>query len=200
MSLKHAILGILRTQPLSGYELKTRSFDRTIAHFWTADQAQIYRTLEHLHAEGWVAEELVVQEDRPNKKVYRLTPAGEAELVQWLAARHEDPPLREPFLIQVFFGDALGQDGLLQVLHAKLEERRQVLAALTAIEIPQPDEPSLALVLQGSTRDLGVAYERAAIRWLEALVRKVEQHPGPRPRSRTKSPRAVASRVRRQRR
>ena len=173
MPLKHAILGILRTQPMSGYELKTQSFDRTIAHFWTADQAQIYRTLESLLEEGRVTEDLIVQHGRPNKKVYRLTPAGEAELRRWLGSRQEDPPLREPFLIQVYFGDALPMPQLLEVLREKLKERRLVLAALQAIPIPEPDAPSLALILQASTRDLGVAYERAAIRWLEGLIGKI---------------------------
>lgn len=177
MSLKHAILGILRSQPMSGYELKTRSFDRTVAHFWSADQAQIYRTLDRLREEGLVTEDLVVQEDRPNKKVYRLTGAGEAELLQWLATPQQDPPLREPFLIQIFFGDALPRARLLEVLREKLEERRQILAGLAAIDIPQPEEPSLGLLLQGSTRELGVAYERAAIRWLERLIRQIEAIP-----------------------
>jgi DNA-binding PadR family transcriptional regulator len=177
MSLKHAILGLLRSQPMSGYELKTQHFDRGVAHFWTADQAQIYRTLDHLRGQGLVEEELVVQQDRPNKKVYRLTAEGEAELVRWLATRQEEPPLREPFLVQVFFGDALEKPQLLQVLRNKLEERRQVLAALKAIEVPEPAEPSLLVTLRGSTRDLGVAYEHVAIRWLEDLIRRVEGLP-----------------------
>ncbi len=177
MSLKHAILGLLRSQPMSGYELKTQQFDRGVAHFWTADQAQIYRTLDHLREQGLVEEELVVQQDRPNKKIYRLTAEGEAELVRWLATKQEEPPLREPFLVQVFFGDALEKTQLLQVLRDKLEERRQVLAALKAIEVPELAEPSLIITLRGSTRDLGVAYEHVAIRWLEDLIRRVEGLP-----------------------
>jgi len=193
MSLKHAILGLLRSQPLSGYELKTQHFDRGVAHFWTADQAQIYRTLDHLREQGLVEEKLVVQRDRPNKKVYRLTPGGDKELVRWLASRQEEPPLREPFLVQVFFGDALEKPQLLQVLRDKLQERRQVLAALTAIEIPETAEPSLVFLLRGSTRELGVAYERAAIRWLEDLIRKVDDLPA---RSWRKPPPSGASRAR----
>ena len=46
MSLGHAILGFLSRRPMTGYELKTRCFDQVASHFWTADQAQIYRTLD----------------------------------------------------------------------------------------------------------------------------------------------------------
>ncbi len=48
MSLPHAILGFLREQPLTGYALKTQRFDVSVANFWPADQAQIYRTLDRL--------------------------------------------------------------------------------------------------------------------------------------------------------
>ena len=48
MSLDAAILGFLREHPRSGYDLKTRCFDDATKDFWTADQAQIYRTLERL--------------------------------------------------------------------------------------------------------------------------------------------------------
>src|SRR5579875_1236367 len=44
MSLTHAILGFLNRQPMTGYDLKTQCFDISVAYFWPADQAQIYRT------------------------------------------------------------------------------------------------------------------------------------------------------------
>ncbi len=47
MSLKHAILGFLELSPFSGYDLK-KAFDGSVQHFWPADQAQIYRTLNQL--------------------------------------------------------------------------------------------------------------------------------------------------------
>ena len=52
MSLKHAILGLLTIQPMTGYELKHEAFDTSIAHFWQADQSQIYRTLDRMESDG----------------------------------------------------------------------------------------------------------------------------------------------------
>src|SRR5258705_13680872 len=54
MSLAHAILGMLQTRPMTGYDLKVECFDNSIAHFWQADQAQIYRTLDKLAEDGLV--------------------------------------------------------------------------------------------------------------------------------------------------
>src|SRR3954454_17398860 len=86
MSLTHAILGILQTQSLTGYDLKTQCFDRSIAHFWPADQAQIYRTLDKMTEQGWIESQIEFQDNRPNRKVYSITESGHAELRQWLTS------------------------------------------------------------------------------------------------------------------
>ena len=44
MSLKHAVLGFLSIAPMTGYDLR-KHMEESVAHFWPADQAQIYRTL-----------------------------------------------------------------------------------------------------------------------------------------------------------
>ena len=44
MSLDHAILGFLNYRRYSGYDLK-KIFDKSVRHFWPADQSQIYLTL-----------------------------------------------------------------------------------------------------------------------------------------------------------
>jgi PadR family transcriptional regulator, regulatory protein AphA len=44
MSFKYAILGFLSFAPFSGYDLK-KAFDRSVQHFWPANQSQTYRTL-----------------------------------------------------------------------------------------------------------------------------------------------------------
>ena len=103
MSLAHAILGILQIQPMTGYDLKTQCFDKSIAHFWPADQAQIYRTLDKMNEQGWVESQIEFQENHPNRKVYSITEQGQRELRQWLTRFQALPVYREPFLIQLFF-------------------------------------------------------------------------------------------------
>lgn len=78
MSLDHAILGFLNYHPYTGYDLK-KIFDFSVQHFWSADQSQIYRTLNRLTDAGYVEMEKVAQEDRPDRKVYHITGAGRAD-------------------------------------------------------------------------------------------------------------------------
>ena len=69
LSLKHAILGFLSIKSLTGYELK-KAFDRSVDHFWPADQSQIYRTLSRLVEEGFLTVEEIEIESRLNQKRY----------------------------------------------------------------------------------------------------------------------------------
>src|SRR5512137_3036830 len=106
MSLKHAILGFLSFQQFTGYDLK-KAFDNSVQHFWSADQSQIYRTLEQIVEAGWAEVKLVEQRERPNRKVYHITRPGRAELRRWLATPLTHREEHEPFLIQLFFANSL---------------------------------------------------------------------------------------------
>lgn len=73
MALDHAIMISLAERPGTGYELG-RQFATSLGHFWPATRQQIYRTLSRLHADGLITCRDVVQEGRPDKKIYTLSP------------------------------------------------------------------------------------------------------------------------------
>jgi PadR family transcriptional regulator, regulatory protein AphA len=139
MSLTHIILGLLQQQEQTGYDLKTQCFDACIAHLWPADQAQIYRTLDKLEMQGWIACSIEIQHDRPNRKVYRVTETGNAELTRWLQTHHPLPVVREPLLVQLYFAAQLPTPAIIQLLEQELEARRDKLAACEAIDASDND-------------------------------------------------------------
>ncbi len=114
MSLDHAILGFLNYRPYSGYDLK-KIFDRSVRHFWPADQSQIYRTLSRMSEKGWVETEVVRQESRPDRKEYRITPLGHAELRHWLVTPLTPGENRSADMIQIFFAAQLSNDEILGI-------------------------------------------------------------------------------------
>jgi len=175
MSLAHAILGILRIEPLTGYDLKTRYFDESIAHFWPADQAQIYRTLDKLAQEGWVESELEIQQDRPNRKVYRITEEGRRELRRWLTSPQPLPVHREPFLIQLFFAEELENEQIIDQMEQQRAAHSALLAHYRAIELPPIGHPAATrdLTLQRLTLELGILTEETSIAWLDAAIEAV---------------------------
>ena len=176
MSLAHAILGILQMEPMTGYDLKTQYFDDSIAHFWPADQAQIYRTLDKLADEGWVESRTEIQEDRPNRKIYTLTDSGRRELARWLGTPQPLPVYREPFLVQLFFAEDMSNDRIIAQMQAQLALHRERLAHYHAIPLPPLGSPELdrRCTLQRITLELGIATEEATIRWLEMSIEAVK--------------------------
>lgn len=179
MSLKYAILSILNITPMTGYDLKHEAFDATVQHFWPADQAQIYRTLNRLSDDGWAEYHVEQQEDRPNRKVYAITDAGRAALKEWLLSDQEPPVLRDPFLIQLFFGTELPNDDLLDRVEQQLAAHRAQLDIFHQIPIPPREEipGDRWLALQYLTLDFGIALEETYIEWLEKCRDRIQQLP-----------------------
>lgn len=175
MSLSFAILGLLTFQPMSGYTLKSRYFDRSIAHFWPADQAQIYRTLQQLEAGGAVESEVVDNSGRPNSKLYAITSAGRESLEEWLAATHKIAPLRDAFLVQLYFGRLLTRDQMLAVLRDRRAEHARQLDYFRKLQLPEPDSDQMRrqLLFGEMTLDFARRNEAMMLDWLDACIATV---------------------------
>jgi len=176
MSLPHAILGLLNITPMTGYELKHEAFDSTIAHFWQADQAQIYRTLDRMEQDGWLESDIEVQTERPNKRIYRITEAGRAELLRWLHRQQPLPVHREPFLVQMFFAGQLESAAILDQIAHQREAHQAILDRYLQIPMPPLNDAELDRehTFWRLTLEMGIAMERMYLDWLaqsEIIVR-----------------------------
>lgn len=168
MSLPHAILGLLTLSPMTGYELKHQAFDHSIAHFWQADQAQIYRTLTTLVEAGWVDVTVEIQQERPNRKVHSITEAGREELQRWLLTRQPLPVHREPFLVQMFFAGSLDRQTVLDHLAYQRAQHEAVLERYRQIPLDGREDSRLARdhSFWQLTLDMGMAMEQMYLDWL----------------------------------
>lgn len=128
-----AILGLLSTKPMSGYDLLTTT-SLSVGQFWSMSRAGIYRELERLEELGYVAGSEVPQRDRPDKRIYEPTPAGSGALQEWLDSPTLDGEApRVAFLVKVFFGRRMRRssfEALLDQLEAKT--RRDIDALVAA--------------------------------------------------------------------
>ena len=179
MSLEHAMLGFLRYTPLTGYDLK-KAFDVSVRHFWPADQSQIYRTLARMAERGWVEMEVIPQEERPNRKVYHITEAGQGELRRWLATPLPPDDHRLPWLVQVFFSGQLDNEEILALFEREAGQLRARLARYAQV----PQESAAYVEQIGSPRETffwmltleyGVTVNRAALEWIEEVIRRLRR-------------------------
>jgi len=178
MSLEFAILGFLNYHPYSGYDLK-KIFDTSVRHFWPADQSQIYRTLRSLAEQGYLELEKVPQQTRPDRKVYHITPAGRAALLEWLAGWPAVDGPRSAPLVQVFFAGQLSDEqilakfeGFAAMMRLILDQYEQVPKQIAPFqeEIPSPREHFFWLL----TLENGVHNMRANLEWAESIIERIK--------------------------
>ena len=179
MPLKHALLGFLNYQPMTGYDLK-QNFDQSIYYFWNAKLSQIYPALNRMREDGWLTMEVDYQEDRPNRKVYHITEAGRGELHRWLKEPVDMATVRDAFLIKIFFGGELEKEEIKAQLRRHLILHQEQLAAYQetvrcgirqSAEVTGLERES---VFWGLTLDIGIKYEQGWIEWCEESIEKIE--------------------------
>jgi DNA-binding PadR family transcriptional regulator len=99
--LGYAILGLLSREELSGYDVAGRMRAR-VGHFWEARHSQIYPELARLEEGGLVTHRVVEQRDRPDKKVYRITPSGLEALKKWVTEPPAPRPARDELVLKAY--------------------------------------------------------------------------------------------------
>jgi DNA-binding PadR family transcriptional regulator len=178
MSLEHAILGLLNEHPRSGYDLKTRCFDGPLSPLWSADQAQIYRTLDKLEKLKFVSSRRKRQTGRPDRRIYEITHHGRESLGEWLGTPVPLAPTRDPLLLQVYFGSTLGDEALLDVLasrRASHQERLEGLRSASASLARDDTMSDRSMTLRQTALDGAIARERATIDWLDDCIDAVTE-------------------------
>ncbi|MEZ5076993.1 MAG: PadR family transcriptional regulator [Solirubrobacterales bacterium] len=126
------ILGLVRSQARSGYEIKA-VVDKTTRFFWAASYGQIYPELKRLSEAG-----LIVGSDSPTggrrRNVYEITADGEEELQSWLRRPPRTFEMRDEGLLKLFFAGALPRAEAIEILRAMRAGREATNAELRAID------------------------------------------------------------------
>ena len=170
MSLKYAILGVLELKPHTGYDLK-KAIGASVAHFWSADQSQIYRTLALLVARGLAEVDVIAQDGRPDRRVHRITPTGLTALREWLASPLPPETPHDVFLVRVFCVGELGNPAAAALLQSRQAETDAALSRLSALIGQESGEPAdLAHALRRATLRNGIRHAEAELAWLGETV------------------------------
>ena len=181
MSLQHAILGLLSYKPTTGYDIK-QIIDKNISYIWSAKLSQIYRDLGSLENKGYVTTRIEKQENRPDKKIYSVTEAGEKALQEWMIRFPNEllPPIRDDFCIRVLFGSRLPVEEIkfqlnrfIKETQARLEIYQNITKTIDkyAEEIDLPGEK----FFWGLALQKGFICEEAQLRWARECLAKLEK-------------------------
>ena len=121
--LELAILGLLKEQPMHGYQL-SRELGESLGGFWRVSYGSLYPSLRRLEKEGAV-ESVPSDEERGGrrKNVYRVTEKGEKlffELLQEWTRRHAHGSVTTALFIEL--AEEMAERPLDDLFTAWLEE------------------------------------------------------------------------------
>ena len=172
MALAHTILATLGTESYSGYDL-WKKFSQTSRYYWQASQQQIYRELGKLEKEGAIASEIIPQEGRPDKKLYKITDKGIEILKSWLLEPVEPMVIREELLVKVIAAKLVPKSVILQEIKRHQQIHSQQLSEYKQIEQQKFSDTSQLSFEQKciyATLRCGIGYESYRIAWCEEAI------------------------------
>jgi PadR family transcriptional regulator, regulatory protein AphA len=143
------ILGLLRFEPRTGYDIK-RVTDYSTRFFWRASYGQIYPELRSLESAG-----LVRSREEPygrrQRRVYELTADGERVLADWLRSEDDLFELRDEGLLRLFFGELVGGEELRALARRRREifESHAALFRTIADDLGEIEGPSAEVLRYG---------------------------------------------------
>lgn len=166
ISIRQFLLGLLARQPMSGYDIKR--FLKSLS--WLIDSpsfGSLYPALHALLEDGLVTVEVIPQQDKPPRKIYSITGAGEETLQKWMGQPAESGVSLKAFLMRLILASNLSQDDLV----AHLERRRiQVASHLQQTTEAMGNKADLGERL---ALDYGVAVANAELAWLDSALSRL---------------------------
>jgi PadR family transcriptional regulator, regulatory protein AphA len=180
-STPFAILGMLTIAPMSGYDMK-QVIEQSIAHFWNESYGQIYPTLKRLAAAGQVTRKVERKSGKPDRQVYSITIKGRDALTQWLSIPAQTEPVRNEFLLKLFFGSHLASEEIISRLQEFRARHAQSIATYNATEAQlrreHANNPNLPYWMM--TLNFGRHRSKAIVDWADETVRTLQKIKAPR--------------------
>jgi PadR family transcriptional regulator AphA len=173
----YLVLGLLaREGPSTPYDLE-RHVRATLGNFWSFPHTLLYSEPNRLAGLGLVIEERETGGRR--RRVFAITPRGQDALKAWLDTPADEPTeLRDPGLLQLFFGDLASAESRLRLAEQQLAIHRAKLAAYREdlrIERQVTGSARGQRTVEhwrGETLPMGIVYESGAVDfWTDVAVR-----------------------------
>ena len=164
--VQEVLLALLAKEPSHGYELRARLQLALGPLAEALNAGQVYVTLNRLEKAALVSSERVGQTDRPDRKVYELTDAGRARVMEWLDDTSWPKPAPAEFHLKLVAAAAAGLGDPVRLVDVQRHALLEGLAAAQRAALGEPGGSVAGLLLEGVVLRL-----QADLRWLEACAR-----------------------------
>lgn len=162
MEKRLLILGVLRNQEMHGYQL-SEHLDHKVGMVIALKKSNAYKLLGKMEEEGWVTHHEEREGNRPPRRVYAITPEGEAAFQRMLRESLAAYPSPEfPSVVALNYLDALPADDVIALLGKRREKIKMRLSEIDAIPV------------KVRSMHLGIAYLHrfysAELEWLDEVT------------------------------
>ena len=159
------LLGLLRQMDMHGYRL-AEFIERDLTTCTDLKKSTAYFLLDKMVKQGWITQHQEQEGNRPPRRVYRITPEGEAQFQQLLRenlASHT--PAKFIGDIGLSFVDTLDRDEALVLLRQRRAALEGDLAAARAVP---KHEGAWQLLIEHR-----VVHLEAELRWLDEVLARL---------------------------
>jgi DNA-binding PadR family transcriptional regulator len=164
--VQEVLLALLASEAAHGYQLRARLALALGPLAEALNDGQVYVTLGRLEKAGLISAHRAAQSDRPDRKVYALTPAGRDRVTEWLNDTSWPKPAPAEFHLKLVAAAAAGLGDPVDIVDRQRRELLTGLAHAQRAALAEPDGSVAALLLEGVVLRL-----QADLRWLEACAR-----------------------------
>jgi PadR family transcriptional regulator AphA len=170
-SFHHFILGLLTQRPMSGYDIKRllKSLGWLVG---SPSFGAIYPALHALLQDRLVTVTVLSDENKPPRKIYTITQAGERALHEWIHQPSSTNASTRAFAMRLILADQLSNEGLiahLQQRRAQVDDHRAALKRMND-ELDGEVDAGRRLTL-----DYGMAIASAELNWLEGMLERLSE-------------------------
>ena len=163
---EYAILGLLESQPMYGYEMFQQFQNGTLRQIVHLEMSQMYAFLKKLERLEYIEAELEPQGIRPPRRILHLTDTGRAVFHAWLTTPVERPrEIRVSFLLKLYFVRKIIPDQTARLIEREITACRKFLDHLESQRLPDAHTSDSAFLDHVVLRSR-IHQTRALLDWL----------------------------------
>lgn len=172
---EYAILGLLESQPMHGYEIFQQFESGTLCQIVHLEMSQMYAFLKKLERLGYLESQLEAQGVRPPRKIFHLTTSGHETFLHWLTQPVERPrEIHLLFLIKLYFVQRIMPNQSAHLIHQQITAGQSFLKRLESQHPANPETTDLAFFDHIVLRSR-IHHTRALLDWLHELQHELAE-------------------------
>lgn len=172
---EYVILGLLKMQPMHGYEMFQQFESGTPGQIVHLEMSQMYAFLKKLERLKLIEAELESQGARPPRKIFHLTRSGHDVFLQWLMEPVEKPrDIRILFLIKLYFMERFLPTHTAALVDQQISACQRFLEYLEAKHSPVPSSGDEAFFDHIVLRSR-IHQTRSLLDWLHELQEELAE-------------------------